>query len=274
MTPRPEVAPDPAWRESTLILVGHGSSRHPDSATPTLKLAETLAGRNLFKAVRCAFWRQRPSLQEVLAEEPAGTVHVVPNFAGVGVFTEKLIPQALGLEPGQAEGPRLGGRLCLSPPLGTHPLMPELIAEQVGDLIAGQGLDPATTGLLLIAHGSRRPGGSAQTPNALAEALRARDLVAEVRPAFLEQDPPATDWPSLIATPTVIVLPLLISRGYHGSGDMADLLDLDPRELSAATAPLGPLTRQGRRLWLIPTMTDEASAADLVLDLVKGRAVA
>ncbi|SDH37381.1 CbiX/SirB N-terminal domain-containing protein [Roseospirillum parvum] len=269
MAGRPDTSPDPTWRRARLILVGHGSAHHPDSATPTRELAEIIAARGLFQAVRCAFWRQRPSLQEVLADAALGDLYVVPNFAGAGLFTDQLIPQTLGLAPGQSTTRRPGGRLVLTPPLGSHPAVPGLIAQRVGEVVAAHRLDPSATGLLLIAHGSRRPGGSGATANALVETLRRTGRVAEVAAAFLEQEPAASDWPHHLASPNILVLPLLIARGYHGSGDMAALFDLDPATLKAASAPLGPLERQGRRLWIIPTITDPATTADLVLDLVR-----
>ena len=51
---------------SALILVGHGSTVNPDSSAPTFDHAEEIARRGVFGEVHCAFWKEEPSLRQVL----------------------------------------------------------------------------------------------------------------------------------------------------------------------------------------------------------------
>ena len=52
--------------ESSLIVVGHGSTINPDSSGPTFAHADTIRQKGLFADVLCAFWKEEPSLREVL----------------------------------------------------------------------------------------------------------------------------------------------------------------------------------------------------------------
>lgn len=193
---------------ASLLLVAHGSTRHPAAADGLYRIAERLKPR--FAHVDVAFWRQEPVLTPDHLRD--GKVYVVPYFAGLGKYTEQLIPERLGL-PG-----RPGVTYC--PPVGCHPALPGLIHRRA---LAAAG-DPASTSLLLIGHGSRE-GGANRTPEAIAENLRALGGFAEVVTAYLEQAPFATDWRKLVHCPKVVAQPLLLSAGMHASEDLPPLFE-------------------------------------------------
>ena len=71
-------------RDSALILVGHGSTLNPDSSGPTFQHADEIIRRNAFAEVHCAFWKEEPSLREVLYMVESESVYVVPNFISEG----------------------------------------------------------------------------------------------------------------------------------------------------------------------------------------------
>jgi len=191
---------------ASLLLVAHGSTRHPAAAEGLYRIAERLRPR--FAHVDVAFWRQEPVLCPTHLRE--GKVFVVPYFAGLGKHTEQLIPERLGL-PGNTEV-----RYC--PPVGCHPALPRLIHRRA---LAAAG-DPANTSLLLIGHGSRE-GGANRTPETIAETLRSLGGFAEVATAYLEQAPFAADWRTLVRFPKVVAQPLLLSAGMHASEDLPPL---------------------------------------------------
>ena len=193
---------------ASLLLVAHGSTRHPAAADGLYRIAERLKPR--FAHVDVAFWRQEPMLAPDQLRD--GKVYVVPYFAGLGKHTEQLIPERLGL-PGRA-----GITYC--PPVGCHPALPGLIHRRA---LAAAG-DPAGTTLLLIGHGSRE-GGANRTPETIAEALRALGGFAEVVTAYLEQAPFAADWRRLVHFPAVVAQPLLLSAGMHASDDLPPLFE-------------------------------------------------
>src|SRR5204863_1805911 len=78
---------------SALVLAGHGSTLNPDSAQPTHEHADTIRRRGLFAEVVCSFWKEEPSLREVLRMIDSPEVYIVPNFISEGYFTQEVIPR-------------------------------------------------------------------------------------------------------------------------------------------------------------------------------------
>src|SRR6187549_216469 len=91
---------------SALVIVGHGSTLNPDSSAPTHAHADAIRARGLFAEVVCAFWKEEPSLREVLRTVDSPEVFVVPNFISEGYFTQEVIPRELGLSGKQTAFPR------------------------------------------------------------------------------------------------------------------------------------------------------------------------
>lgn len=243
-----------------LILVGHGSARHPEAAAPILALAEGIRARGIFDEVACAFMKQAPLPELAGRLVRCPTVVVVPVFAGKGYYTDILIPQAMGLS-----GPvsRIHGRTWLyTAAAGTHPRLPDILSHRAEMAAAGEGLDPHRAALLLIAHGSSRDPHSGDTALGIADAIAQQSRFAEVAVCFLEQEPRATRWPELIAAREVIALPLLVARGTHASEDIPPLFGLSP----GAT---GAVDRHGHRVRLVAGLGAEAELIDLVLELAE-----
>src|SRR5580692_7656168 len=82
------------WK-SSLVLVGHGSTLNPDSSEPTFQHADEIVRRRVFAEVQCSFWKEEPSLREVLRMVDGDDIYVVPNFISEGYFTETVIPREL-----------------------------------------------------------------------------------------------------------------------------------------------------------------------------------
>jgi sirohydrochlorin cobaltochelatase len=246
------------WRDAAVLLVGHGSSRLTTSRQVTDRLAEALRSRQLFAEVAACFWKEPPFVSLDLVR--ASTVFIVPNFAGDGLFTRRLIPERLGLTGTLTE--RDNRRLLYARPVGCHPRLPALLLERARTLCADQGLAPAETGLLLVGHGSRQPGTVSATPEAAALELAAAGLFAAVKTAYLEQDPPAAQWQSLLPTTNIVVAPWLISEGMHASQDLPALF--------GASAPTGgPIPIHGRRVWLMGGIGRETEVVDMILDQIR-----
>jgi sirohydrochlorin cobaltochelatase len=242
---------DANWKDAGLLLVGHGSSRRTGAGDATRRLAESLCARHLFADVKACFWREEPTASlDLLAQR---RIYVIPNFSGHGSHTDHLIPALLGLS-----GPRteIGGRVVYyGKPVGSHPSVPALISRRAADWCARQGLAPAATTLLLVAHGSRNPMAS-HTPEAIAAAVRRESVFAEVLTAYLEQEPSVRRWPDLVATDRIIALPLLLSEGMHVNIDLPPLFD-DP-------ALVGE-----RQVWLINGIGRDSDVESMILDQVR-----
>jgi sirohydrochlorin cobaltochelatase len=245
--------------QSALVLVGHGSGRYPDAAKPILALAESIRGRGLFAEVASVFMKQDPPLSAALSLVKASTVYVVPVFAGRGFYTGTLIPREIGLTGQVTE--KDGRRVLYTEPAGTHPRLPGLLACRADGMARTCGWQPEATSLLLIAHGSSRPGGAGETPKAIAAALAGMNHFAEVDLVFLEQEPFAGSWPDRIKGDKVVALPLLVAQGMHAGQDIPPLFGLSQGET-------GPMDSHGRRVALATGLGAEPELEEIILDLV------
>ncbi|MEO5336752.1 MAG: hypothetical protein H7841_07660 [Magnetospirillum sp. WYHS-4] len=259
-----------ADRPVALVIVGHGSAKAPDSSRPTREHAETLRRLGRFAEVHVAFWKEEPFLKDILARVVSPEVRIVPNLACKGYITSEVIPREMGLAGPVTE--RDGKRIVLCDPVGTHPRLAEAVAACLRALAEGEGLAASELCLILVGHGSGRNPESAIQTRAVAERLAATGLAAEVRSAFLEQEPHIRDWARLTAAPAVAVMPFMISNGLHGAEDIPAFLGLDPgspelRRLAAAGTPAGPYRLPGRRLWYLRAIGHDPAVTEIIAEL-------
>ncbi|VBB68975.1 hypothetical protein RIEGSTA812A_PEG_448 [invertebrate metagenome] len=261
------------FRRSALVLVGHGSTRTANSSLPTRHIAATLRQRALFAEVIACFWKERPLLQEALTVVTADEVFVVPNFSGVGYCTREVIPREMGLSGPLTEMSGANGRIrriYYTPPVGTHPQLALLVHQWAEAVVTYYDLNRASLCLLLIGHGSRRPGGSSETAETLAVTLR-RLWVGKVYTAYLAQEPMVTSWASFISARDILVVPLLIGIGLHGSEDLPPLFGLSAANLTATdhlpTAESALM--HGRRIWYCHGISCHPAINDMILDQVR-----
>ncbi len=240
--------------------MGHGSARNADSSAPTRRLAAEIAARGLFGEVLAVFHKEAPFMADAFDLVSAHEVFVVPNFAGEGYYTREMIPARMGLT-GRLTRREDGRRILYTDPVGTHPRIAALLRRRADDVVAAHGLDPAETCLLLVGHGSSRPGGSGGTAEALAARIRADGRYGQVATAFLEQAPFVADWPALVNRRDVIGVPLLIAQGLHGSEDLPPLFGLTAGET-------GPADIHGHRVWYCRGIGHDPEILDIVLDQV------
>ena len=244
--------------DAALVLVGHGSTRHPDGAAPVLALAEQIRQLGRFAQVEAVFMKQEPSLASVEARLHSPLVIVVPVFAGKGYYTDTVIPREMGLTG--AVTLRDGRRYLYTPPAGTHRRIPGLLACRAEGVANAAGMTVAESSLLLIAHGSSRPGGAGETPRAIAAAMAAMNRFAQVELVFLEQEPKAADWAALVRCRHVVALPLLVAQGMHASLDIPPLFGL-------AKGETGPIEAQGHRVVLATGIGAEPDLVEVILEM-------
>ncbi|MBF0095221.1 MAG: hypothetical protein HQL34_11860 [Alphaproteobacteria bacterium] len=257
---------------AALVLVGHGSARNPHSGTPTRRLARAMADLGVFAEVAACFWKESPFAREALALVRSPEVYVVPNFAGEGYFTREVIPREMNLTGPLTEHSGPGGRRLIhyTPPVGAHPDIAGLVLRRADAVAAAHRIDRASACLLLVGHGSRKGYGSGETTEALAVTLRASGAFAQVCTAFLEQDPHVADWPGLTGAAEVIVAPMLIADGLHGSEDLPPLFGLTTADLAApgTEVAVGPAIAHGRRVWYCRGIGSDPDIARIILDHV------
>jgi sirohydrochlorin cobaltochelatase len=252
-----------------LILVGHGSTTNPDSSAPTFDQADRLRARRLFSEVHCAFWKEEPSLREILRMVDAEQVYVVPNFISEGYFTEKVIPRELGLTgPITQLGPKTV-KYCA--PVGNDPRMTDLLLARAAEVAPAAPL--SKTSLIIVGHGTSLNENSAVAAKHQVEQIRERGVFREVVAAYMEEEPRIDLWDTLTTQPYVVVVPFFISDGLHSYEDIPVLLGI-------TTNSAGPASRQevfrqhpyqirGRSLFYASAIGTSGMISDIVLDTVR-----
>ena len=114
-----------------LVLVGHGTARHPRSRAATEQLADTLRRRRVAGEVAVAFLDDDPPLEEALAGVRQRTVLLVPFLIGGGAHALDDIPRRIGLgESGASRRGRVDGRLVvIDDPVGSYPGLEDIVVD-------------------------------------------------------------------------------------------------------------------------------------------------
>lgn len=164
-----------------VVIVAHGS---PSEPAPQEDFMQALA-----KATAAHLpdgWTLRGA---TLAAEGAfeaaldglNTPLIYPFFMAQGFFTGTLLPRRLA-----AAGADHAVQLD---PFGVDPTLPALMARCALEAAQDAGLDPATSGLLVAAHGSKVSRTSADSTHAMIAQLAPLTGFARILPAFVEEAP-------------------------------------------------------------------------------------
>ena len=255
---------------SALIIVGHGSTVNPDSSAPTFDHAAEIARRGIFREVYCAFWKEEPSLRQVLHMVDADDIYVVPNFISEGYFTRTVIPRELELT-----GPRTqrdGRTIKYCEPVGNHPRMTELLRHRAAQI--APGVAPEQTSLFIVGHGTDLNDNSAVAAKREVERIAARGEYGEVLNAYMEEEPLISKWDEYATQPNVVVVPFFIADGLHSYEDIPVLLGIAAESPGAASAGAesvfarNPYHLRGRTLYYASAIGTEPMFADVILEQV------
>ena len=177
--------------------------------------AELLTKQGNYHDVQVAFLKEEPLIDDCLKKTVSSQVVIVPDFLAEGYFTRQIIPKKLWLE----NNPQ---HLSYCPPVGTHPLMGELIAEAASVVLGDWNAQE--TSLLVVGHGSGKNPCSRQTLMHHLQNVREMSDFAQVADLWLEESPRVSEWSEIVTKDQVIVLPYLLNDGQHGDWDIpADL---------------------------------------------------
>jgi sirohydrochlorin cobaltochelatase len=256
------------FSEAALVLVGHGSTLNPDSSAPTQEHAKTLRQKGIFAEVVSCFWKEEPSLREVLRMVESDVIYVVPNFISEGYFTRTVIPRELELD-----GPlthRHGRTIKYCYPVGSHSLMTEVLLHRAR--MVAPGVPPSETSLFIVGHGTDLNDNSARAAKDQTLRIRTRGDYAEVISAYMEEAPLISDWDTLSSQPHVVVVPFFIADGLHSFEDIPVLLGLETEGGTAASQSEvfrnNPRTLRGRQLYYASAIGTDPMMADVILDQV------
>ena len=113
--------------DTALVLIGHGTERHPNSADTVLRLTARLKRHARFGEVTCGFLDQEPRIDGVVSKLHARRVVLIPYFLADGMHTRETIPEMLGL--GGAHTVRGDRELWYTPPVGTLPAVARIAVD-------------------------------------------------------------------------------------------------------------------------------------------------
>lgn len=115
---------------TSLLVVGHGTRRHPRSRDATLHLAGRLAQGGIAAEVHAAFLDDQPDVPTALAALSQESVLVVPFLIGGSFHVAADLPRLLGLGHNESVATTKGGRrIVLDIPVGTYPEIGDLLEE-------------------------------------------------------------------------------------------------------------------------------------------------
>jgi sirohydrochlorin cobaltochelatase len=251
---------------TALVIVGHGSTTNPDSSEPTHRMADALRKREIFDQVLCSFWKEEPSMREILHSVTSPDVYVVPNFISEGYFTQTVIPRELELD-----GPitRCQGKtIRYCDPVGNHPSMTSVLLKRARE--TAPIVPTMQTSLLIVGHGTNLNDNSATAVKTQVSLLSKLGLYAEVLPAYMEEAPLVSDWASMTAQKNVVVIPFFVSDGLHSYQDIPVLLgiraEVGPAASKAGVFQSNPHALHGKNLYYGSAIGTDPSMAQVILD--------
>jgi sirohydrochlorin cobaltochelatase len=243
-----------------LILIGHGSHLSGESSEPVYRHAATIRRLHLFDEVRECFWKEEPSLRQILDLVESDEVYVVPLFISEGYFTREVIPRELGLSGPAPSVTRVAGKTVhYCAPVGTHPWMTGMILRRAEETAGMSDEQAGRAGLVIIGHGTERNAGSGEVIYRVTEEARRTGRFGRVETGFLDQEPGVGAVLSSFSNPEVVLVPFFIAEGWHTQETIPDDLGLNRPSVS-------PLTEiAGRRIWYTAPVGTFPEVAEIVL---------
>lgn len=255
-------------RMRSLVLIGHGSHLNGESAQAVYRYAEMLRERGLYDEVIEGYWKEEPSLRQVLKTTASTDVTVIPMFISEGYFTETVIPRELGLGhqgpvPPEGVARVLGGRTVrYTLPYGVHPSMQEVILARAREALPDAS--PHDTALIVLGHGTTRNENSNKVVHQNAEFIRQSGQFAEVHALFLDEEPKVGTWPDVVRAPRVVVVPFFASEGWHTLETIPEDMGLTGDVTVFADHAAGPQT-----VYYAKPVGTHPTVADVILHLAE-----
>ncbi|OHE78790.1 MAG: cobalamin biosynthesis protein CbiX [Verrucomicrobia bacterium RIFCSPHIGHO2_12_FULL_41_10] len=250
----------------SLIIVGHGSTTNPDSSEPTHLHADRIRSMKIFDEVRCAFWKEEPSLREVLHGITSPEIIIVPNFISEGYFTQKVIPRELALEGKITQRGQQTIYYC--DPVGSHSSMTAVILKRAHE--TAPEIDPAQTTLFIVGHGTQLNENSAKAAKDQVVKIAGMNFYGEVLSTYMEEAPLISDWHTMATKENVVVVPFFISDGLHSYQDIPLLLGIEkeigPAASQAEVFRRNPYHLHGKTLYYASAIGTEPMIAEVILE--------
>ena len=245
--------------ESALILAGHGSHISPKTAGIVWDYVDRLRGWGVADEVTACFWKEPPAFSQALDTVMARDVFVVPVFTAQGYFTRQVLPAEMRLTGAVTE--RDGKRITLTPTLGQHPTMAQVVRDLVCNALRDESLAPADSAVAIIGHGTKRDPNSRDATRQQAGSLRQLNLVREVVDVYLDDEPAIDSIYRSTSAGNIIALPWFLAPGSHVGRDVPKALGM--------TSLASPQTVNGRRLIYTDPIGLDAGMSRAILQLAR-----
>jgi sirohydrochlorin cobaltochelatase len=268
---------DDAFKDTVLVVLGHGTESNDQSAAPVRQHVAELRRRRIFREVRDAFWKQEPLIKNVLAQVSAPRVFIVPLFISEGYFAGETIPRALGFGASRTVQ-YASGTTFYCQPIGTHESMTKVILARAAEVTRQFPFPrvpkPAETTLFIAGHGTEKNGKSRQPIDRQVEVIRAQKIYADVQAVFMEEEPCLAGCHKFARTRNCIVVPFFISDGLHVVEDIPVLLGetesaVKARLIAGRPTWRNPTEIHGKLFWYSSSVGTEPGIAEVILDRVR-----
>jgi sirohydrochlorin cobaltochelatase len=267
-----------SFSNSTLVVLGHGTTLNDQSAAPVFQHAAELRRRKIFAEVREAFWKQEPQIKKVLAEISAPKIFIAPLFISEGYFSTQIIPQELGFASVPSTLNAQRSTLFYCSPVGSDDRMTKVILSRADEVVKKfpfpREPKKSDTTLFIAGHGTEKNKNSRKSIERQAELIRAQKIYADVQAIFMEESPRITDCYALTQTNNLVVVPFFVSDGLHTQEDIPVLLGEPERivkERLAIDQPAwrNPTEKNSKLVWYSPAVGSDPGMADVILERVR-----
>lgn len=197
------------------LIVAHGAPAHPAPQEVVLKALAAATAPHLPQGwrVRGATLAADGALEAALDGLDAPLIY--PFFMAEGFFTGTLLPRRLR-DAGADDAHQVA-------PFGVDPSLPDLMARVALEAAAEAGMTPATSALLVAAHGSKVSRTSADSTHAMVEHLRLLTGFGRILAGFVEEAPFLADQARELGHG--ICLPFFALEAGHVVGDIPEAME-------------------------------------------------
>jgi sirohydrochlorin cobaltochelatase len=277
----------PEFRDSCLVLIGHGSTLNRESSAPTHQHAAALRSRGDFGQVLECFWKEEPSIAGILRASFTPRVFIVPLFISEGYFTDEVIPRELGFPPDSENSfPRIMQKgdqtIHYCRPVGTHPSMTQVLLARGSSVVAENPFPRAPafseTAIFIAGHGTGSNENSRKAIEDQVGLIRAQNIYMEAHPIFMEEEPRIGDCYDMTSSRNIVIVPFFISDGLHSYEDIPILLG-SPKKVVQARLHAGqptwrnPTERQGKLVWYAKSIGNEPGMVEVIMERVREAAM-
>jgi sirohydrochlorin cobaltochelatase len=257
--------------KTAIVLAGHGSHISPQTAGIVWRQVDALRAMGIADEVTAAFWKEMPSLHNVLHTLTADDITVVPLFTAQGYFTQTVIPTEMGLDGAVTQ--RDGRTIRYTRTLNEHPYLGQIVRQRVEDALhhfreTGRNPESDQVAVALIGHSTRRNPESRKATESKADALRDLRIVSDVHAVYLDDSPEIGEIYEMTSAPLMIAVPYFLAYGSHTTIDVPQALGLE----IDASKPFDAAVEQqvnGRNVYYTSPVGIEDDLSGAILALVE-----